>query len=447
MVVVGAGLAGLTAARDAAAAGRAAVVLEARDRVGGRTVNADVGGGKVVEMGGQWIGPTQDRIAALAAELGVATFPTFYEGEHIAILDGVRHQHVEAFPALPTEVRADLVQALEKLDRLALDIDLDHPWDSADAARFDGETFATWLDENVRTPPARSLVAEVIEGLQTLPAEELSVLNVLFHIRTCTDLDTMLNVTDGAQQDRLAGGSQVVSQRMADELGASVLLGSPVRRITQSAGRVSVESETAMVEACRAVVALPPLLSARVSYDPPLPPLRARLLERMRPSSVIKVNIVYDRPFWRDEGLSGQVMEPGAPVSFALDNSPADGSPGIVAGFIEAAQSRRLRGAGKEERRRLALECLERWFGPRAAAPEQYLELDWSAEEWTGGCFKDHMPVRGWTTYGPVLRAPCGRIHWAGAETAVRWYGYMDGAVESGHRAASEALAALAGAP
>ena len=233
---------------------------------------------------------------------------------------------------------------------------------------------------------------------------------------------------------------------MAGELGERVVLEAPVRRITHSAEGVSVESDTVAVKARRAVVAVPPLLTARISYDPPLPPQRAGLAERMQPSSVIKVNVVYDQAFWRSDGLSGQVMEPGSPVSFTLDNSPSDGSPGILAGFIEAAQAPASAVLG--QRSDVASRLIASSAGLGLGQPLRSATSSWTGRSRNGrAAAKDHMPLRGWTTFGPALRAPCGRIHWAGAETAVHWYGYMDGAVRSGHRAASETLGAITDTP
>jgi monoamine oxidase len=444
VAVVGAGFAGLTAAREIARAGRNVTVLEARDRVGGRTLNAELGDGNVVEMGGQWVGPTQDRVGELAAELGVETFPTYLDGEALAVIDGERISYAgESW--LPAAESAVANQVLADLEQLAQTVPLERPWETPDAAKLDGQTFASWLDDRLPAGPARDLVEVPIAYTFATPATELSMLDLAFHVHSGEGLAVMMEYEGGAQQDRFVGGSQLVAVRMAEELGDQVLLGAPVRRIEQRPEGVRVLSDVTAVEARVAIVAVPPVLAGRIAYDPPLPSARDALMQRMPMGSVIKVNVVYDEPFWRDEGLSGQVADLEAGMTFALDNTPLAGSPGVIVGFFEAENARRWSRETAEARREAVVGWLTNWFGPRAATPERYLELDWSAEEWTRGCYAGLMALGAWTAFGSALREPCGRIHWAGAETAVRFNGYLDGAVESGLRSAGEALEMLEG--
>ncbi len=443
VAVVGAGLAGLVAARQITKAGRTAVVLEARDRVGGRVLNVDIGAGKVVEMGGHWVGPTQNRVAELATTLGVDTFPTHTEGENLIILGRRRIRYRGEFPPLSRVVKADVGRAQARLGRLAQRVPLEHPWDTPGADRLDSMSFATWLNRNVITPSGRHIIGKHIEGVLAAPASEVSLLGALFAVGSATDLETMVAVRGGAQQDRFVGGSQRLAILLANELDDRVIMDAPVRRVAQSRVGVRVECERFIVGARRVIVALPPVLASRITYDPPLPSQRDGLMQHMPQGSVIKVNVVYDEAFWRAEGLSGQAFNPQLPVAWALDNSPPDGSPGVLVAFFEARSARRFSGEDETLRRRVALECLRSYFGTRAATPQEYFEMDWSAEQWTRGCYFGQMTSGAWTQFGSALRAPCGRIHWAGAETAVRWNGYMDGAVESGERAASEALADL----
>lgn len=439
VVVVGAGFAGLAAARDVVAAGLTVTVLEARDRVGGRTLNADIGDGKIVEMGGQWIGPGQDHVAKLAAEVGAGTFPTYYEGDHLTTFsDGVVRRHADAELPLEPSARQAVDAALVELGELADAMVLERPWESPDAERLDGLTVESWLRERVAVEPARDLLRFAIEAIHTTPAGELSMLNTAVQLQASNGWESLMSVEGGAQQDRIVGGSQLIALRMAEELGNSIVLEAPVREIQQRANGVRVRSDRTTVDADRAIVALPPMLAGRVAYDPPLPALRDGLMQRMPHGSVIKVNVVYDEPFWRDAGLSGEAFAPGSPISYALDNSPPDGAPGVIVGFIDSVRARRLGSKTEDERRKAVLDSLSHWFGPRAGRPEQYLELDWSKEPWTRGCYAGHMAPGAWTAFGSALREPCGLVHWAGSETAVRWAGYMDGAIESGARAAGE---------
>jgi monoamine oxidase len=251
-------------------------------------------------------------------------------------------------------------------------------------------------------------------------------------------------VQNGAQQDRILGGSQVICLRMAEELGQAVRLNAPVRRIEQSSAGVRVLGEAGAVEGARAIVTAPPALAARIVYDPPMPAYRDQLTQKAPAGSVIKCMVIFDSPFWRDQDLTGQVGSDTGPVKVTFDNSPPDGSPGVLLVFLEGNAARELGRASFSDRRQAVLRCLARYFDDRALSPRDYLDKDWSADEWTRGCYGAHFPPGVWTAFGPALSQPVGHIHWAGAETATVWNGYMDGAVQSGERAAAECLAALA---
>lgn len=443
VAVVGAGLAGLSAAREIARSGRSVVVLEARDRVGGRVLSQPIGDGKVVEMGGQWIGPTQDRMYALADELGISTFPTFNEGDELAILGGRRYRYSGEMPRMNPLALADLAQAVLRIDRLARKVPLERPWEAGEAAAWDTQTFEAWLRKAVKTKKARAVLRAYFSGILAEETVSFSLLHALFYVHSATDFETMSSIEGGAQQDRFAGGSQLVAIRLAESLADAVRFESPARRIAHDASSVSVETPRCSVRAERAVVAIPPALAGRISYDPPLPPRRDQLFQRLPQGRMIKVNAIYDEPFWRPDGLKGFAFGTDLPVLAAFDNSPPDGSPGALVGFVKGDHARRLERLEPSKRREEILEGLAHFFGAKARSPEAYHELDWSAEEWTRGCYAAHFPPGVWTRYGPVLREPVGRIHWAGTETSTVWNGYMEGAVRSGERAAAEILASL----
>jgi monoamine oxidase len=442
VLVVGAGFAGLSAARALAAAGTEPLVLEARDRVGGRTVNAEIGEGKVVEMGGQWIGPTQDRIAALAAEVGVETFPTHTEGANLLRLDGRRQRYSGTIPRLNPLALLDVYRALRKLNRLSSRIDPEAPWRSPDAARLDATSFAAWIDRSMLSAKAKRLLALVGRTAWGAEPAEMSLLHIAFYLRAAGSFELLTDVEGGAQQDRFVGGSQEVAIRVAEALGDRVKLGSPVLRIEHGPDAVTAHSPAGTFRARRAIVAVPPALTARIEFDPALPPARNQL-QRMAPGWLVKLAAVYEEPFWRGDGLSGEAVNEAGPVTLVFDNSPPDGTPGVLVGFVGGRDAREFARLGKSERRHAALGCFEALFGPRARAAERYLELDWGAEPWSGGGPVSNFATGGWTATGPALREPVGALHWAGTETATRWCGYIDGAVSSGERAAAEALAAL----
>jgi monoamine oxidase len=443
VVIVGAGLAGLAAARKLTADGIDCVVVEARDRVGGRTLNHSIGDAKIVEVGGQWVGPTQTRVLELMRELGLESFPTYSKGEHLIEYQGELNRYTGTIPRMSKRLLADFGQAQWKLDRMARKVPAEEPWTAAKAKEWDSQTLWSWMRRNVYTQGARDALSLAVEAVWAAQPEDLSLLHVLFYISSAGGLDALWDTEGGAQDARVVGGSQLISIRMAEELGDRVVLASPVRRIAYEADRVTVDADDVEVEARRAIVAIPPTLTCRIAYDPPMPAPRDQLTQRIPQGAVIKCMAIYERPFWRDRGLTGQATSTEGPVKLTFDNSPPDGSPGVLLGFLEGNQARVL-GAWSPERRRAAvIDCFTRLFGAEAENPLDYVDKGWADEQWTRGCYGCYMPTGAWTAYGPQLRAPVGPIHLAGAETATVWSGYMDGAVRSGDSAAEAVAASL----
>ena len=480
VVVVGAGLAGLTAARDLTAAGREVLVLEARDRVGGRILNHQVDGG-IVEVGGQWLGPAVDipasdpttggvrgqkRVAALARELGVRRFRSYDRGAYVDYRSDLPVQRTTYEGRVPTHDPAATVEAakaLAQLDAMAKQVPLHAPWKAARGLAWDSMTFQSWMDHGdtavgypydglpdavafggLTTPGGRKLLELAVQAVFSAEPRDLSLLHVLFYIHSAGSIEALINTTGGAQQDRVVGGSALLATRLARRLGGCVRLSSPVTRIEHGSGGVRVEGSGFVVRADRCVVAVPPTLAGRIDYSPALPALRDQLTQRMPMGNVIKVQCVYDEPFWRAEGLAGQATSDTGPVKVTFDNSPPGNEPGfgVLMGFMEGAEGRIWGARSRAERREATLDCFARYFGPKARRAQVYIEKSWAAEAWTRGCYAGFMPPGTWTDHGPALRRPVGRIHWAGTETATVWNGYMDGAISSGERAAREVLRA-----
>ena len=361
-------------------------------------------------MGGQWAGPTQDRILALASELGVQTFPTYDDGAKVLHFRGKRGTYHGAIPRISPLTLVDVARAQARLESLARRVPVDAPWTAPRAEAQDGQTAQTWIRRNTASHAARTLLTLGIEAVFACEPGDISLLHMLFYVRSAGSFQRTIDTTGGAQQDRFVGGSQLIAERLADRLS----------------GRTA-----------------PPMLAGRISYDPPLPHWRDQLTQRTPMGSVIKCQALYDEPFWRAEGLSGQATGDGEGARIVFDNSPADGSPGVLLGFLEGDEARRLGRRTAAERRQAVLDSFVRYFGPRAAAPAGYAELDWQQEQWSGGCYGTLFGPNVWTRYGHALREPVGPIYWAGTETATTWSGYMDGAVQSGERAAAEVLASL----
>ena len=446
IVIIGAGLAGLAAAARLVALDRDVVVLEARDRVGGRTEGGSLPDGTPLELGGQWIGPTQTRMYELVDELGLETFRTYNDDGQLLLQLGGRTKRVDshrgAVPRLNPFALADLARAQARFARLAAGIDLDQPWRSPKAEQLDAETYDSWIRRNLRTAAGRAYFRIACEAVFAAEATDFSLLHALFYNRSGTDFDTLISTDQGAQQDRIVGGSVRIAQTMAERLGDRVVLGAPARGVHQDdRGATVVTRDGRSFAGSHVIVTLPPTLAARLEYSPALPSWRDQLTQRVPAGSVIKVFAAYDAPFWRADGLNGQVASDTGPVKITFDNSPPSGSPGVLMGFLEGAEARQWARSTHDERRRAVLDCFVRYFGPRAGDPDEYVERDWMAEEFTRGCYGAHFTPGVWTAYGHALREPVGRLHWAGAETSPVWNGYMEGAVRSGERAAEQVAA------
>ena len=443
VVVVGAGFAGLTTARELRKRGVDVVVLEARDRVGGRTwtIRKD---GWWLDCGGQWTGPGQDRIRALGEEMGVASFPTWPEGEHLQYTDGMGLRRWQgAAPDQDMETMSKTVQAILAFDQMSQEVPTDAPWNAPHAREWDAMTVQNWIDTNIESERARAQMTTAIEAVFAAEPHDVSLLFALFYARSGGSMFYLISTEGGAQADRFDGGMQLVAERVAAELGDSVRLSSPVRRISQDARGVTVEADGVTVTAERCVVTAPPALAGRIDYQPAMPPLRDHLTTRAPMGSVIKVHAIYETPWWRDEGLSGRVVGDKGPIKVVFDNSPPSGKPGMLMGFIEGGDGRRLSNIDAGERKRLALECFVRYFGEKAAKPMDYVEGNWPAEQWSRGCYGAILPAGTLISAGTALRDPVGRIHWAGTETSEIFCGYIDGAVRSGERVAAEVAAVL----
>ncbi len=442
VLVIGAGLAGLTAARRLVAMGYSARVLEARGRVGGRTVNLALPGGHVVEGGGEWIGPGQDRIAALAAEVGVGTFPAYYEGATTYDLRGVISTGY--LPDFASREGGDFFRAAWKLDRACRALPLGDPWTAANAQALDARTLGSWLDEHATTRFTHDIFRLITRAIMAGHPERISLLWFLAYLRSGGGLLPIIQNDGGAQDQRFVGGSQAVSIEVARALGGRVLLGHPVSRVTDRPGQpVVVDTLGGTFHARRVVVAMMPADTLRIRFDPLLPELRRELCEgwaRLTRLPIVKLSLTYREPFWRAAGLNGAMQSDRSPLQLVFDNSPEDGSIGVLTGFLSVVEAPGF--ADRAARQALVVEELVRYFGDTARRYDAYVEKDWAADPWSTGCITPLGPGL-LSRAGPALRAPVGRVHWAGTETSDRWWGYMDGAVRSGERVAEELAAAL----
>ncbi len=448
VAIVGAGFAGLTAARELHKLGRSVIVLEARNRVGGRAYSLPIpGASDVANMGATFVGPTQHNILALMGEVGIGKFPTYSTGNLLWYENGKGTPYTGTIPPTDLVSVTELGVKLSMIDSLAASVPVDAPYNAPNAGQLDAMTVHTWAEQNFISGGARALLALVVQAVLSVEPQDVSMLYMLWYVATAGTIEALVaNAGAGGGQDfRVSGGTQGIAIAVARQLGigSRVLLSHPVRRIVQGSRSATVYADGATVTCKQVIVAIPPHLAGRIDYEPVLPGLRDQLTQRMPIGSLIKTIAVYPKPFWRDQGLNGQVNSDQGPVKVTFDASPASGTPGVMLGFIDGADARPLSDQSLAQRRQAALASYVRYFGSQAANPTLYLDLPWEQEPWTRGCPVGVTPPGVMTEYWPALRAPVGRIHWAGTETATVWAGYMDGAVQSGKRAAREVAGQL----
>ncbi len=459
VVVIGAGISGLVAARRLVAAGRSVVVLEANDRVGGRTHSLQLADGLTTEGGGQWIGPGQDRIFALVEELGLHTFKTYADGQSVYYRKGRRGLYTGTIPPMhsPTAL-TEFARAEATLTAMAATVPVGHPWDAPLAAEWDRTTFGDWIDQNVVDPEARWLIGLAFTLVTCQNPHQSSLLFMLNLFNTAGGFEAPMAVQGGAQESRVVEGTWKISDTMARQLpSGSVVLGSPVSEVRQwDGGAVTVVSKKVTVTCSQVVVAMSPTEVDRIRFTPDLPSRHANLQRDGGGGSMSKLFMVYDRPFWRqgiDGGppLNGQVLSDLMMTPYVSDNSPADGSRGALVTFMlptTAAPRPYLTWTDdvlddKALRARRLAQDLATVFGDGRFLSGAYAEKLWTNEPWIDGCVNLTAPGV-LTRYGDAITAPVGSVHWAGSDTSIDHHpSYLDGAVRAGERAAREVAAAL----
>lgn len=432
VIIVGAGFSGLAAGLKLKEQGIKSVIIEARDRVGGRTKTEFLPDGTQIDIGGQWIGPTQDRMYELVEKYGVKTFNTIAEGSST-----IQFEEGKLIEYMPYEV----INLLKKVDALAKTVNLDKPWETNDADKLDHETFRTWLERNSESKEATNFVGRILAGgLLSANSGEISVLQMILYIATGNGTSILLGMHGGAQQDRLIGGPQYLAKCMAEDFGLeNIYFNQDVRNIEYSENLVEVTSASGTkFKAKKIILAIPPAVANKVIFKPELPVMKSRMLKQLLPGSALKFHAIYSNPFWREKGISGVTNSNFGFITESVDNSLPNSKKGIITFFAYGNEANILRRKNVNQRKELLLSDLAKLLGNEAKSPESFIEFDWDSEPTTLGCFSGHFVPSGILNYGLFLKESVQSIHWAGTETSTVWNGYFEGAIHAGEREAKK---------
>ncbi len=440
VIIIGAGYAGLTAARNLKRAGKNILLLEARDRVGGRIYTKWLDDTTYVDLGGQWIGPTQDKMYALCKEYQTATFSTYDKGKSSLYFLNQLKRYRGLIPPLPLFALLNLNKGIQRITKLSKQIILQQPWLSPDAQLWDKMSANEWMLKTFKNDKARSLFQVAFEAIFATHPANISMLHTLFYIKSGKDFDNLMNIKKGAQQDRIMGGAQSICNKMAVELQDVLQLDKAVISISQNAGGVEVSGAGFLYHAKKIIIAVPPAVAGKIHYEPALPENRMQLMQQQFMGNVVKCYAIYKKPFWREKNLNGLCAMPDELVSVTFDNSPKDGSKGIIMGFALAEKAKQLMQFDEAKRKELVTACFSKFLGKEALYCETYIDHYFTSEAWSLGCYAGMMPLNAITICGKALREQCGHIHWAGTETSDVWNGYMEGAIRSGERASNELM-------
>lgn len=440
ILIVGAGYAGIAAAKKLHTAQQDFMVIEARDRIGGRTLTEDLESGVTVDMGAKWVGPTQHLVWEWIKETQTETYDTYDQGKNLLKFKNKISSYTGTIPKIDPISLIDLGIAISKMNKLSAQISLTEPWNHPKAKEFDAMTLATWMEKHIWTAKAKHLFEIGIQTVFAAEASEISLLFALFYFKSGDNMDTLISIKNGAQQSILKGGTQGLIKKIAASFLDKIHLESPLVRLSQQASGIIAETNKLKIHARKCILTIPPVLINTIVFEPPLPQQKAQLYQRMPMGAAMKVYLIYPTPFWREMGFSGQIVSDEYPLKVTFDVGHADSDQGVLLVFVEGNDARNFIDLEEGARKKMILECVEKIFGHQASMPMQYIDKCWTEEVYSRGCYTGLMGPNTLTQFGHQIRVPFKHIHFAGTETAEKWCGYLDGAISSGYRAASEVL-------
>ena len=436
VVVIGAGLSGLVAADALTRVGLDVAVIEAADRVGGRTLSHAGDHGDSIDLGASFVCDEQVEICALIDRLGLHRTPSPEQGRHISHIGDRDRFWRGGVPLLTPRQVIDVARIVHRFDTLAADPAVQCPPRTPAAARLDELSVGRWLTRYQASATAKELVRTAIRLIFASELQEISLLHFLFCLRSAGGFRSYIR-TRGREQQRISGGAQRICELLAANLPRAPRLGHRIDRIEQHDDHIVAQGPACAVRARRVVLAVPPVAVARIAFNPRLPMLTQMLYERVRPGSVVKLNLTYPHAFWRASGLSGKYSALGGPLSIAMDVSAPNDAPAQLMAAAVANSARSLRDRTPAEIEATVIGELARVFGPAARTPLRVHWHDWHDDIAAGGYAGVFAPGV-WSTFGQGYRKPWRRVHFAGTETAQRFYGAMEGAVSAGQRVAAE---------
>ena len=450
VVVVGAGLSGLTAARQLRRHGLKVHLLEARARTGGRMIRQTTRTGAVIDMGGQWGGETHHRFKKLVEELGIERFPSYYDGQGVLVWDGQRvvadmakkpSDSVLLFEAdqiqQPAEEVAKAKQAMKAFRAIVASVNPARPWTAPNATELDRTTIRAWCEKNSssRLSDFELEWLSVVGGSGGFDPWDASILHLAW-------TQSVAPQDEAPESWLLKGAAGQIAERLTTELQPFISLNAPAHAIEQDGNGVTIRfGQGQTIKAKAAIVAIPPPLRQRITFTPDLPAETRSFLQRSPMGSMIKVFAIYNTAFWRNSNLNGFGVGNLKTLELTADSSLPSGSPGILASFVTASAAVAFQQKTAKEQRQAVLEDLIAYWGPEAGAPEELIIQNWNHEAWSTGAFTSFVTPGAWTTYGQGWQQSHGRVHWAGTEASSRWPGYFEGAIEAGIQASSKVLA------